>query len=141
MAQLPAGSFGRVYRGTWQGKRVAVKVVDDASKVQMRDGKPMEAALTEGLTHPAICRLYASNLRSHSRTSADAWGREHGPGRAPDEFWLLLEYCDKGSVQVRRRLSFMTPLPSSSIFAGLLVCDPPAAAFSCLILACACPPS
>ena len=59
-----AGSYGRVYRGTWQGKRVAVKVVDDASNVQMRDGKPMEAALTEGLTHTSICRLYAHAVSS-----------------------------------------------------------------------------
>ncbi|KAK9916182.1 hypothetical protein WJX75_009766 [Coccomyxa subellipsoidea] len=97
--QLGKGSYGKVYRGTWQGKRVAVKVVDDAEKVQMQDGKPMEAALTEGLTHPAICRLYAHALRSHSRTSSDAWARENNGGREPDEIWLLLEYCDKGSVQ------------------------------------------
>lgn len=90
-----------MYRGTWQGKRVAVKVVDDAEKVQMQNGKPMEAALTEGLTHPAICRLYAHALRSHSRTSSDAWARKNNGGRVPDEIWLLLEYCDKGSVQAR----------------------------------------
>ncbi|BDA44489.1 probable mitogen-activated protein kinase kinase kinase 11 at C-terminar half [Coccomyxa sp. Obi] len=98
-AQLGKGSYGRVYRGTWQGKRVAVKVVDDASNVQMREGMPMEAALTEGLTHTSICRLYAHALRSHSRTSSDEWQRDNKGGADSDELWLLMEYCDKGSVQ------------------------------------------
>lgn len=85
-----------------------MKVVDDAEKVQMQDGKPMEAALTEGLTHPAICRLYAHALRSHSRVSSDEWQRENRGIPHPDELWLLLEYCDKGCVQVRPHFFFIT---------------------------------
>lgn len=41
-------------------------------------------------------------VRSHSRLSSDQWQQEHKGGCAQDELWLLLEYCDKGSVQVSR---------------------------------------
>ncbi len=32
--------------------------------------------------------------------SSDQWQQENKGGTANDELWLLLEYCDKGSVQV-----------------------------------------
>lgn len=39
-------------------------------------------------------------VRSHSRLSSDQWQQENKGCTANDELWLLLEYCDKGSVQV-----------------------------------------
>jgi hypothetical protein len=89
------------------------------------DGRPVESALTEGLSHPGMCKLYAHKTvptqlpRRNSMDGAQGrWGgnaapqREvggprrcnscAGPKSPPEsELWLILEFCDKGSMQAR----------------------------------------
>ena len=64
-----------------------------------KDGIPTEAALTQELTHPSIVRLHAHMLVRDRRQSLDQPSKGHIPLKS-DELWLILEYCDKGSVQV-----------------------------------------
>ena len=63
------------------------------------DGIPTEAALTQALTHPSIVRMHAHMLVRDRRQSLDQPCNGHTPLKS-DELWLILEYCDKGSVQV-----------------------------------------
>ncbi len=75
------------------------------------DGVPTEARLTQGLTHPSIVRMHAHKLLRNNRR--DSLDDQQLSGRAPpksDELWLILEFCDRGSVQVPRR---PTPRPTN----------------------------
>lgn len=91
---------------------------------KLKDGRPVEAALTEGLSHPGVVKLLEHKTvpTQHQRRASldggsrlEARGGDHaaGPRRrrscdgtvgkraAPEsELWLILEYCDKGTVQV-----------------------------------------
>ena len=65
------------------------------------DGVPTEARLTQGLTHSSIVRMHAYKLLVNSRR--DSLDNQARPGHVPpkgDELWLILDFCDKGSVQV-----------------------------------------
>ena len=64
-----------------------------------KDGIPTEAALTQTLSHPSIVRMHAHMLVRDRRQSPDQPCNGHAPLKS-DELWLILEYCDKGSVQV-----------------------------------------
>ena len=105
-----------------------LQVVEDVRDVRMMlDGRPVESALTEGLSHPGVCKLLAhktmpSELQRRNSVDGAAVGlggdgaaqlqvgisrrcRSYGgPGAkaaAESELWLILEFCDKGSMQVR----------------------------------------
>ena len=66
------------------------QVIEDAECVRLHDGQPLEAVITEKLRHPNLVAAldYATV-----------------PGRDPynphDETWLLLDFCDRGSLIVR----------------------------------------
>lgn len=65
------------------------------------DGVPTEAKLTQGLSHPCIVRLHAHKLVKDTRQPCmDGYPARAGGPVSTDELWLILEYCDKGSVQV-----------------------------------------
>ena len=105
-----------------------VQVVEDASRVRtLRDGRPVE----QGVAHTGLVRAYAHKAvaaQAQGRASFDAGtcshagggsGRDAAPcrsksyggaegrrGAAPQlEMWLVLEYCDKGCLQVCARSS------------------------------------
>ena len=78
------------------------------------DGVPTEARLTQGLTHPSIVRMLAYKLLRNGRR--DSLDEQQLPGRAPtksDELWLILEFCDRGSVQVLRRPTLRLTIPAA----------------------------
>lgn len=67
------------------------------------DGAPTEAQLTQGLTHFSIVRMHAYKLLRNSRR--DSLDGQRVPPHITcksDELWLILEFCDRGSVQVLR---------------------------------------
>ncbi|CAL5218358.1 g20 [Coccomyxa viridis] len=100
-SQLGKGSYGRVYRGTYEGEPVAVKVINEVEHVRMEsDGVPTEARLTQGLTHPSIVHMHAYKLlRNSRRDSLDDQQLSARAAPKSDELWLILEFCDRGSVQ------------------------------------------
>lgn len=90
----------------------------------MRAGQPVEAALTAELAHPNIVRLLA-----HATTPASAGdlavlgdgpsccrGGPAGPIKAVsrDELWLLLEFCNRGTLGVRGPPPCSEPLGTAS---------------------------
>ncbi|KAK9815222.1 hypothetical protein WJX72_000200 [[Myrmecia] bisecta] len=95
------GSFGRVYQGWWQGRLVAIKVIESipAAKLDLA-GNPIEATLTTGFDHPNLVHTYKYMVVNKP---APAGGEAlAAPGTIPrleEETWLLLEFCDKGCIQ------------------------------------------
>lgn len=95
---LGLGAFGRVYRGQWNGAKVAVKVIEH---VEEEDGETcvepnsepfpaLEALLVRELAHPNVVQMF----KYHTRQS----GTDISSGRRMLETWLLLEFCPKGSL-------------------------------------------
>jgi PAS domain-containing protein len=87
---LGKGSYGRVYRAMWNGAPVAVKVIETPCD-KGPDDEPVamfEADKGAGLSHPNIVQTFKSSS-SISKTE----------GKAYQETWLLLEFCDRGSLQ------------------------------------------
>jgi PAS domain-containing protein len=87
---LGKGSYGRVYRAMWNSILVAVKVIETpCDKGDNDEPVPLfEADKGAGLSHPNIVQTYKSSS-TISKTE----------GRAYQETWLLLEFCDRGSLQ------------------------------------------
>lgn len=98
------GAYGRVYRGTWHGNTVAVKVVEaskysgdtDAASAVPSTGNPnasrnasgarglFEAVLSSSLSHPNVVHTYQYAVRPLTEES--------------HEVWLISEYCNKGPL-------------------------------------------
>ncbi|KAK9826029.1 hypothetical protein WJX74_006733 [Apatococcus lobatus] len=104
---LGKGSFGKVFRGTWQNETVAVKILEKVLQPEDRKGgldhiqHSLEATLGVGLDHPRL----VTTLVCHSRLSRGMVGHVSGidrPIRDNEpcvlESWILLEYCGKGSL-------------------------------------------
>ncbi len=76
------------------------QVMEDSECVRMYDGRPLEAVITEKLKHPSL----VAALGFASVAGAD-------PYHPHQETWLLLQYCDRGCLIVRR--------PSQHVAQGL----------------------
>lgn len=81
----------------------------DNDQARVKDGLPVEAHITAGLSHSNVVRTIAHAWRpltSHVSSSLSVWdsaGSALGPATCSDgETWLLLELCDRGTLQVRR---------------------------------------
>ncbi|PNH11050.1 putative serine/threonine-protein kinase [Tetrabaena socialis] len=59
---IGAGSFARVYRGLWQGRVVALKVMMLHSGLQQQQAQ-MEAAVSASINHPSIVQTYSYSFR------------------------------------------------------------------------------
>lgn len=75
---LGRGGFGQVYRGLWQGRVVAVKVVDNADVTK-------EAEIGMHLDHPNIVRTYATARRELDMSEVQTI--------------IVLELCEGGSLR------------------------------------------
>ncbi|GLC39870.1 hypothetical protein PLESTF_000919300 [Pleodorina starrii] len=89
---LGKGSYGRVYRGMWNGAQVAVKVLET---IQSDDGglEVLEAVLGSQISHPNIVQTYKHCTRPMGR-ALDA----DNEGRTMLETWMVLEFCNKGGL-------------------------------------------
>ena len=70
-----------------------MQVVSDIHRLKLdRCGQPVEAVLTRGLQHQNIMR-----------TLSHAWfmATDRGGLGGEQQCWMILEYCDKGSIAVR----------------------------------------
>lgn len=122
-ALIGRGAYGKVYRGSWNGNIVAVKVMETHAAVGAggsgsggQDGV-FEAVLSSNLSHPNIVHTYQYGVRpmtappgsdgrsatweSHG-TAPAAGGPAHGsePGSCAtlNEVWLVSEFCNRGPL-------------------------------------------
>lgn len=90
---LGKGAYGRVYRGTWNGAQVAVKVIEHFEGGA--DGAPgpglLEAGLHDQVSHPNVVQTYKHDTRSVSASSTES-------GKTLMETWMVLEFCNRGSL-------------------------------------------
>lgn len=86
-----------------------------------KNGIPTEAKLVQALSHPSIVRLHAHMLVRDRRLDETCNG--HIPLKS-DELWLILEYCNKGSVQVLTTLCPSAHLPMQTPAEMLCVAQP-----------------
>ncbi|GMH39105.1 hypothetical protein BSKO_07003 [Bryopsis sp. KO-2023] len=134
---LGRGGFGKVYKGSWQGTTVAVKIIRHNDKLlQTRSGEPFEAFLSKHISHPNVVQTYhistreadeacsptnffeatvggpvgASDEDSTSTELFASFDREEpsfevespgGEGSGPSNYetWIVLEYCERGSLK------------------------------------------
>ncbi|EFJ42346.1 hypothetical protein VOLCADRAFT_97628 [Volvox carteri f. nagariensis] len=102
---LGAGSFGRVYYGTWHRQGVAVKIIPHSETANAK--VQQEIALVTKFNHPNVVRsLHCATFdvgsleQSHTaqleslRTSSTA----SAPPSVNMETWIVLEYCDASSL-------------------------------------------
>jgi len=124
---LGHGGLGKVYKGCWQGTTVAVKVIKHNDSVRTNVGGPLEAFFAKHISHPNVIQTYQISKKvveaTSSRTrffgspdeqknknrdsrsgsdSSDMFGsfgeEENVRDSSAFETWLILEYCDRGSL-------------------------------------------
>jgi PAS domain-containing protein len=124
------GAYGRVYRATWNGNTVAVKVMETTDAISeirisvdddggLKDGdswKPhpagtqglFEALLSSSLSHPNIVHTYQYAVRPLAQAGTSSSGSSQANGlvemkslpraRAPNEVWIISEFCNRGPL-------------------------------------------
>ncbi|KAK9827328.1 hypothetical protein WJX81_005997 [Elliptochloris bilobata] len=114
---LGRGSFGRVYKGRWKNTMVAIKVVEHSTKDGNEATAEREALLATSLSHPNIISTYkictaqaqgagmpapfaqASQQMSQPSTEEEqAEADERDRDARLIETWMLMEYCERGSL-------------------------------------------
>ncbi|KAA6420291.1 MAG: kinase, partial [Trebouxia sp. A1-2] len=99
---LGQGGSGHVYRGTWNGATVAVKVVEALHAKGDESGaplKPLEAMLSIDLAHPNIIHTYKFYTRIRQGHARPELQSADTAERKVSETWMVLEFCSKGSLQ------------------------------------------
>ncbi|KAG2493134.1 hypothetical protein HYH03_008559 [Edaphochlamys debaryana] len=113
-SMIGSGSFGTVYKGTWQGLSVAVKTVVFSANADSRRRALQEAALCKSINHPNVIATYASDLQpigeikgASSTGSCTAKPPENGildmarsVGALLDwRLYIIQEYADGGPLR------------------------------------------
>eukprot|EP00873_Tetraselmis_striata_P012400 jgi/Tetstr1/432664/TSEL_022032.t1 len=90
---IGSGSFGKVFRGTWQGNHpVAVKVVRCPSESHFIRAVE-EGKLGRKLHHPSIVKTYRLSVEVAEMYSSKENGLD-----AVRLLWIVQEHCDRGTL-------------------------------------------
>lgn len=107
------GAYGRVYRGSWNGNTVAVKVMETSECVTGIDNDEeesagggarglFEAVLSSSLSHPNVVHTYQYAVRPLDRaitaTAANGVTKRSQIGGQLTEVWLISEFCNRGPL-------------------------------------------
>lgn len=93
---------------------LCMQVVKDIHKLKLdSNGEPMEATSTRDLKHPSIMK-----------TMAHAWwvASDRGGLSGEQQCWMILEYCDRGSVVVSRAGLLPVCPVTTAPFIAVVVC-------------------
>lgn len=90
---LGKGAYGRVYRATWKGSLVAVKVLEHL-KSEEGGVDSVEALLSGQLSHPNVVQSYKYHTRVVTNNNS-LFDDKHAEVM---ETWMILEFCNKGSL-------------------------------------------
>jgi hypothetical protein len=87
--------------------------MDDNKVMKSADGRPLEALITGSVPHPSIvtCLGHASTGTPGPILHDSAHSQMNDSGEL--ETWLLLEYCDRGSVSVITSPKCPAPSPNT----------------------------
>ncbi len=83
------GSFGQVFRGKWQGKDVAVKMMTWKQGKRSKVDPIREADICRKLRHPNLVQTYTFSVREVV---------EAGAGAPEHEIWIIQEWCNGGTL-------------------------------------------
>jgi serine/threonine protein kinase len=114
------GAYGRVYRGSWNGNTVAVKVMETTENLpnpgeslpsnEVNGGARglFEAVLSSSLSHPNVVHTYQYAVRHISKpmpgTKVLGEGARRGSldtsatAKHVSEVWLISEFCNRGPL-------------------------------------------
>ncbi|KAG2433843.1 hypothetical protein HXX76_008199 [Chlamydomonas incerta] len=104
------GSFGTVFKGTWQGLPVAIKTVVFSATQESRRHALKEAALCHSIIHPNIIATYATDLQpigvlpgagsdTHSHSSITTLGSSARLYQITDwRLYIIQEFADGGPL-------------------------------------------
>ncbi|KAI3431775.1 hypothetical protein D9Q98_010531 [Chlorella vulgaris] len=111
-----SGSFGRVFKGSWQSSTVAVKVLSTWVDPQSAESQTplLEALLSTTLIHPNVVQTFNHALKviDPAAQGQECWkGHEfedelllvHEPivrtaDKLQQQTWILQQYCDRGTL-------------------------------------------
>lgn len=105
---LGMGAFGTVYKGSFQGFMVAVKVIEHDGSVLNDKGVPLEAFLSQKADHPNIVKTYLNDTRTRCGVNVSLSLFSDVPSVCPECDWQQgkhfpseVLYTDDFSYQVR----------------------------------------
>eukprot|EP00931_Biecheleriopsis_adriatica_P024113 TRINITY_DN15104_c0_g1_i5.p1 TRINITY_DN15104_c0_g1~~TRINITY_DN15104_c0_g1_i5.p1 ORF type:complete len:542 (-),score=75.57 TRINITY_DN15104_c0_g1_i5:215-1669(-) len=84
--RIGGGSFSQVYAGSWNGVKVAVKIITSSRDKGSMQRQDSEGALSAELSHPNLVQTFL-------------WDSQSDMATLTYETWIVQEFCDAGTLR------------------------------------------